>query len=465
MGDSALESSYADPTIGIVQFNILAEGGAGGRYGLELLALARKPVHTGQERSEYGERLRHFVRYLRRSLYVHEWFHILQAAHYPFVYLDAVRQWNLYQDACDGVRMLPAPTISMRLPMNPLIRQTIEQSQRAYHVRIDPVARSVDVSGTQSEYLERGDISEAQLLEEDASIFQYRVEIGAAGTGAGYQQWLWERSRYRVVFDYLRTLFGDSDRAVALLPILVRAAYQTTLPMTAFAYLAGWSVFTGKPDTEAPEEAYALCMSRLEKLPMEHGDMPALEQMAGDDKFHMITDSDLAELCAAAPRSHPLNGLVQIVLKRRKDSQYPSWWFKPFTLFDRSRLSEDESLSALTPPLTIIRLLDRGVPLGHQAMLPNMEIAPADLRSDKRMWPGGLLMALARKQLVLGMFTEAMDVYRHWCPHNDCVDRSALCKRWPFVPDDWTNCGFPNFLTTLTDRRVASPDILAKLGG
>jgi hypothetical protein len=79
-------------------------------------------------------------------------------------------------------------------------------------------------------------LTETDLLEEDASVFQYRTEIGTSGTGAGYSRWLKEKARYTMTFALLRRIFGAEDAFLALSP-LVRAAYSTTWPMTTFMAL------------------------------------------------------------------------------------------------------------------------------------------------------------------------------------------------------------------------------------
>lgn len=68
------------------------------------------------------------------------------------------------------------------------------------------------------------DLSESDLIEEDASIFQYKVEIGADGTGQGYARWLHEKHRYTMVFKFLSRLLGP-ENAYTALPPLVRADF------------------------------------------------------------------------------------------------------------------------------------------------------------------------------------------------------------------------------------------------
>src|SRR5262249_1119818 len=91
--------------------------------------------------------------------------------------------------------------------------------------------------------LRRGLIAEHDLVEEDATIFQYRALIGARGTGAGYRNWLRETRGYSHLFSILANRFGD-DAALNMLPMLTRIAFHTTRPMhtcaQVLATIVGW---------------------------------------------------------------------------------------------------------------------------------------------------------------------------------------------------------------------------------
>src|SRR5262249_505079 len=92
----------------------------------------------------------------------------------------------------------------------------------------------------------RGVLSEKDLIEEDATIFQYRVEVGGRGSGQSYRRWLAESSHYSSVFSFLSQYMSD-DEAFELLPPFVRASFWTTRPLESFAALLGTALLTG-PD-------------------------------------------------------------------------------------------------------------------------------------------------------------------------------------------------------------------------
>ncbi|RSM70086.1 hypothetical protein DMB66_09870 [Actinoplanes sp. ATCC 53533] len=380
--------------------------------------------------------------------FVHEWAHVLQAAAYPMLYLRAAREWAMMRSKWNHLAAHAAP-LPISLPLgvrwDPDVRRA--RQLETSPARIEIRGRRVQVVPATFDKFERGVLADNDLLEEDASIFQYRVERGGWGSGADYQRWVNDQSSYTSVFSFLRRHL-PLDTAYALIPIAARVAYRTTDPLTALAVMVGSVLIEGDQHIDEDNEDY---WEFLMGMAVDQVLAPADDAAAGwtrhvDVDAALLTKEQLARATEATSflpinplaRWNIADGCVDGLLRRPWHHVTPT-------------AGIDSATMRLLPPATIFELVDPPR-LGIQLSRAVGELPAVDgaQMTFAEVYP----MLLAQKMMsdVQAGGRGALRV----CPHTGCRfhDR-GLCEGYFPVPRQPQHCGFPGVFRALTGLTVS----------
>jgi len=443
--------SYADPAVGAVLVSF------------EIPDVDRERIvrDATARRDGYRDRLRKYAWRRMPSLLTHEWAHVLQVARYPLLHVRAARQVRLVGDRVLSTRRGDGP---VELP----VHWSIEERWRwgtlfeASFVKITVDEDGVSTRAVEPGALVRGGLRELDLVEEDATIFEYRVEIGSRGTGAGYRRWLLERAHYRALFYFLADLTSDDD-AINLIPVITRAAFATTRPMASLAAIvadlvhAGPGVLTSAfPDEDWDVWAEGFFLRRLRER---FGDA---DEAATD--FHVPALSDHQGVISpdrfrAMVERTPYLAASQLAMWSAQDGDLlPSVMRTPWRYIWRRGEGWDERLDRYQPPVITYRVRSAS---GVESTLIDasdaMREAVAPFDGDEAVKMSVLLAEILRaKQLLdVGLGLRAPLAV---CPHTACrFHGSGLCDGWLSIPaEDPDECDFPNWLAVTSGRTVTA---------
>jgi hypothetical protein len=408
------------------------------------------------------------------STWVHESHHFLQLLTFPFQYLQALRELltvtgllsALHGPYRDEVLTLDAS------PLPPEYSWTYFAPVRAWglaygdnELRVIGPATDADVPVQ----LSPSSVSEAALLEESTSIFEFQASHGEPGTGSAYRAWLSAGpSRYSAVFRWLARLWG-TEEAYAALPALVRAAFHTTEPCVAFALLLKARV---APARELGSEAYYVRALDLlaDLLPTlrEGTNYPAYTEPrpAPSDRPLFIRESDLDRWIAVEPRQ-----LVAVLagIYRRGLAQghfLTSDLFRPFESEVLGRLGR------LSPLMLVMSLrhpavLPRDTVGAVNPLVADLELPPEHVWSklggkDRPITYGDAVVQLQRMRAVGLALARVPLTIGHNCHHTECpLHKAGVCRWWTAIPRQWTECAFPAWFALETNHIVTTMGDLA----
>lgn len=442
-----------DPVTGCVHLTL---SGSGEEFG-ELVAGARtKPTDQVFKNGLFAYAHRTY-----RSLFRHEWAHILQLATYPTLYLRAARSARVAVGA--GMFLAGNPG---RYPL-PLRFQMDSEWEFSTMLSTIPFRTVVEEGGVRTEgvlsNVGRGILTERDLLEEDATIFQYRAEISGQGLGRAYRNWLRERPRYSRVFAFLARHLGKDDAALRLLPVMARAAFRTTRPLDSFLMLFGVIMHEGSDfftDISSDEDLEELFTADLErKLGTVAADELSIQSPETADPHRVIGVEAFRGLIARFPLQ-PIGPLADLDANGEpgKGGLAGEALRHPERFFDRRDPDPREDLLAYWPPAITVSLdhpdFPRGStllslsPLMHETQVPGLE------GTTYAEWGGSILKNRMIWQEVLAGATGA----NARCPHAACdYHGSGLCRGWMTIPTEAAECEFPSFFAATTKHRLEGP--------
>jgi hypothetical protein len=445
--------SYADPTVGAVFFNITPPERS--RAVDENIAAAQARRESDQAAREYPLRLAAYVDAHHRSLTFHEWCHILQALLYPGLFLRCTREMALATSILSAIRADPAAAVAPRLGLNDVLQEMWTAQLQPYRIDIGEDGEDHSAPAPPGGRRRPSDLTENDLLEDDACAFQYKAEIGAPGTGAGYAQWLSERRRYTMTFRLLARLLGQESAFVAL-PVLVRQAFSTTLPLPAFAAALAYTVREGRtlPQQLGPDTYLTMVRGALSRA-LEHG-LPE-PGLPADADPPLYLDAEAQRAMVERNPFHPLWPLAQRLWGEDGEvDQIGDLLLHPYRGLDRRRDTVDPALERYWPPLTVVRLLHPDVPLRDGVAIVSGEYA--DLACPfmpDLTYPTYLQTMLSQRYLAMSLATATYDTVAHNCHHAACPWYPAnLCRRWLKVPERLETCEFPEFARGATHRQL-----------
>lgn len=442
--------SYADPATGAVHLFLRGSDPAF----MELVADART------RKADYKSNLYRYVWRAHSSLLAHEWAHILQVVSYPFLFLRAARAGRVMIGPSVFLASNPGRhTLPLSLEMDNRWRESLMLSTVAFRAIFGE--RSVEFSLVEPGRIARGVLTELDMLEEDATVFQYRAGISAPGKGAAYRVWLRERPRYSRLFAILSQRLGDGD-ALRWLPILVRLAYHTTRPVEAFftslstLLLDGPDIYGDADITDIVEQALFDNLKR--SLGTLAADQLTIHRSELDDPPGVITPEvfrELAQRYTQLPVA-PLTSLNH----NGTDAQrgvVDEALRAPWRFFDRRQHRFDDRLIDYLPPAMVIRLDSIDFPAGSTliAFSPLLLKTPLPLAGAATYaeWTQEAL----RTRMVWKALLEGASGAHPRCPHGACTyHRSGLCHGWFPIPTELQNCSFPEFWTLATKHRLSA---------
>jgi hypothetical protein len=444
-------ASYADPVVGAVTLH------------LTVPQADFDAIHADAAyREGFFERLATYAWQKSPSLLSHEWAHIMQISAYPLLHLRAARQGRLVSGrvAALAAADVPAPL--------PVILAVNDEWRWSSLLETVPVWLRVQDDGilvkpVASLAPRRGTVRELDLVEEDATIFQYRVEVGSRGTGPGYRRWLVEDRRYSALFSFLAG-FMDDDDALQLIPVLCRLCFSTTRPLESLAVILGDIVQYGAglfttefPDDEWDIWAEEFFRGRLsERFGIAADTSFDITNSAMHDAQGMITPEQHAELAKSTPHlvaslfylwSAGEQGLLTAVLR------------SPWRFFGRRARRWDSRLDRYTPPVIIyqLRAEESGDRLTIVGSSETMRREPAPAVFDANLKMASMIYETLRAKFLVDATLGDIEPLSE-CPHKQCrFNRTMLCRGWFPLPADPVECEFPDWFAS-TSRRSVSPD-------
>ena len=395
-----------------------------------------------------------------RSLIAHEWAHVLQVASYPYLFLRAARQGremsgvSVFLEKNPGEWPLPLP-----VRMVDEWRDSRLLSQVPVRVRVldrEVAFEPVTTMGA----IVRGALTESDLIEEDAQIFQYRVEIGSRGNGAAYRRWLRERPRYSLVYNLLTRYLGV-EPAYRLLPLLVRLAFATTRPLEAFFRSFGMVYGNGLHELSSGWDSLDVVHQILERNLAERlgpvaADSLTMFRSELADPPGVIDERLMAQLLDRG-RQLPVSVLTQAHLDGGPDERgaITRILAEPWEYFPRRRPPVD-ALATFLPPGFVFR--PAGAAWGASVisvspLLSNTPFPPI-AGADYGQW----FVEVLRARRVWKAIHAGAAGANPGCAQDSCrFHGTGLCHGWFPFPKAVDDCAFPQFFTLTTKHDVA-PD-------
>jgi len=447
---TARAHSYVDSVSGCVHLTL-----RGGDAEFEELVRAAR---LGPREQSFKQDLYLYAWERHRHLVLHEWAHVLQLLSYPALYLRAVRGGKTMVAPAFYLSANPA---SYPLPLTFQMDEDWALSSLLSTVAVRAVVREdgVELKAVEDS-VRRGVLTERDLVEGDATVFQYRAEVAGRGLGRAFRRWLREQPRYTRLFSFLAIHFGD-DAALRLLPIMVRVAFRSTRPLDTFFGSFATIMHEGADFFERlemdDEELEELLFADLRS---KHGSVAAdklsMQSPEWEDPYGAIDPETFAEIVRRYPQL-PVAPLTKLDLEGEDDQRgvarealrYPE------RFFDRRKRSYDPRLQDYLPPAITIALDDPDFPQGSTLLalapvLGRTQVPGLDGISYSEMTSLWLKSRWVWREILSGKAGPNPK-----CPHLSCAYNSTgLCRGWIKVPSQPEACEFPDFFAQTTRHRV-----------
>lgn len=399
-----------------------------------------------------------------RSLMIHEWAHVLQLLSYPLLFLRSARAGRVMSGPAVYMAAHPG-RYSLPLQLELDERWRLSSMLGTIGFRADVAEDGVKLSPVESGIVARGTLTERDLIEEDATVFQYRAEIAGRGTGKAYRNWLRERPRYTRLFAFLARHFGD-DGALRALPVLVRVAYRTTRPIKSFfksfgTIIAerrrGWDLIADQDlDDEALEDIlFSNLRGHLGSVDVHELTMakPELDDPAS------IIDDQAFETLATSYQQLTISPLTDINLHGSEEQRgvVTEALRTPWRFFNRWSREVDSRLVDYLPPAITITLDDPTFPFGSSLLVISPLLDRTEFPLIKGHTYADWLNAVLKARMLWRVFPEGMVGDNTRCPHASCAYHpSGLCRGWMTIPAQAADCEFPGFFTTTTKHTLSA---------
>lgn len=444
--------SHFDTTLGSIFFNVPESGFP---EVMELLTSARKlRKKSSEKREEFIDLLMGWVRVEHYSLVAHERAHSIQALTHPALYLRCLREFSAISTIIYELRHAP-----QALPLPLALAETwgVDLNWPTYPLRL-AIAEDGSVEVIEVGDKPRpGDLSETDLLEDSASIFQYRAEIGSESSVGGYRRWLDEGRKYLYAktFNYVSTLLTPADAYTAI-PPLVMAAYETTWPLQGFASLLEMTLreAPAAPSEMGTDEYWRFLQEMLGRS-LEVGATPDPRRHLGEEREQRRIDrGSVAALVEEWPL-HPLSPIVALAwndteaLGRLRDAM-----LHPYRAFSRRERRAEDWLEPFSPPAIGFRMLGDAMGVGDTPLAISSVLIESGQPPAGESWPEYLLELMRLKAFVFAVATPFLRSLPHNCPHTDCkYHHLDMCHGWIHIPEQADACDFPEWLSRSAERR------------
>ncbi len=443
--DSKKKYSWADPAIGITHL-VVRGSTAEAKAFLDL-----------RPDEDYGLAMYQFALQRHPMILIHEWLHILQVASYPWLFIRAARAYHQLAAPFAAIRAnrgrldLPLQFVASREDADSRLLETIPVRIwiDAHAVRAEPVLTS----------LVRGVITEQDLVEEDATVAEYQIDVGGRGNGVSYRRWLTERPHYQRAFSLLSQHMSD-DAAFSVLPVLVRVAFRTNRPIAAFAGALGTVLLYG-PDTWLDPESTqiledGLTSNALNCFGIADDASTDFQSPAISDRPGFVTDDRFEQLVSAA--TFPVSPLSRWSLADDANGEGTPFLLRvlrqPWQHFGRRASQPSRTLLRYLPPGTTVELDDPDFPVGKTMFYVSPSVVSERPPGENGLTYGEVLIHMYQLRLVSNALMGEREP-RHTCPHDSCrVHASRLCRGWLPIPTRFQECDFPSFLEQMSKHRL-----------
>jgi hypothetical protein len=383
----------------------------------------------------------------------------MQVASYPYLLLRAARQAQITSAFLRELKEKPGP-IDLPLKLRPKPEWRDSQILDRLSVRV-----TFEDSGSQLEVLPegviaRGSITERDIVEQAAQIFQYQAEIGSRGNAMGYSRWLREPGRYTLAFGLVARQLG-AENAYRMLPVLTRVAFGTTIPLSAFAAAVAQCKMLPADlfDWESRDACGALLLNMLRRRwgTVDPGDV-RLSRPEVDDPQGVFPDDSLAALVPLLKKL-PTSLLSEADSHAAVDGRVTMSAFlnEPWRHWPRGAGPNGDAGNFL-PPGIVIQLFDDAFPSGASVMW----VSPLMSQTPFPDVAGGTyadwFRELYRARIATTSMLAPVSAPHPLCPHTGCrFHPTGLCRSWFPVPKSTSDeCLFPGWIRVTTGRDVSS---------
>ncbi len=453
--------SYVDSALSVAYFNISAADELEKKNEFDEAA----KLHD-INREEYLSRIQDislellFHKY--RTTYFHEWHHCLQNIFYPYRYLQSWRELsaalNLQSELRNANYDIPLPDIDFskaRLELPTPWRNTITYPSMVHCFDIDdngflsPAERDITD-------LRPNDLTLTDLIEDATSIFEYKIHIGAEGTGEGYRKWIRSGNKvYANTFRLLAKLIGVNDAYVAL-PPLVQLAFHTTWPMTAFInyanFLKNYKDRISSLSSLGIDFVYSTLFNKLASDELFPTGKPDINKPTQDDKALFISPLNYEQIVNET-QTHSIYLLASRYISLVQNNGYKilAALFHPY---DRDTLGV--LYDNFLPPVTAIRIHDSSFKARDSCFIVSKTLKDeATPFAPDISYSVYLPELIKRKDIAYSLCTDLNLLLEHNCHHFECpYYRTNICRRWTAIPKIYTNCGFPAWFRITTGKDI-----------
>jgi hypothetical protein len=418
---------------------------------------ARERGESPEHREEFINMVMSWIQAAHYPLMVHEWGHALQAISHPALYLRCLRE---YRAVWTVIGILRAERTPVSMPFTPSQPWGTELVWPTNPLRISVDGGFPQVGLAEEDWLLPRDLSEADLLEDAASVFQYKAEIGSQGSVEGYQRWLREpgHHHYSRTFNFLSKLLSPADAYVAL-PCLVMSAYLTNWPVNGFASLLAMTVReTPAPPARMGVDLYWKYLDDCLKAVMPVGACPDPRRALEEEGEHRIINQTGMLGLADEFSQHPLSPVVRLAWSDEANLQrIQEAILHPYRAFDRSERAAHGWVEAYQPPVTSFRVLG-DMRLRDTLLLFSPTLLGAegpDGEKGEEGWLSFLFDLINMKSFVFSAATPLLRSLPHNCDHQACpLHPYDMCRGWIHIPDRFEDCNFPDWLSRVALREV-----------
>ena len=410
-----------------------------------------------------------------RNPYVHEWGHVLQTIHHPYLYLRSIREVLTINTLLGQIRDAEETELPLKLAFHEDYINSLIMNTNLFRLDLSEVPA---IKLVQKRILTPGsrDISEIDLLEEDVSIFEFKVLKGEYSDGETYAQWLRSGPHYTIVFKLLSRLF-DAKTAYHALPALVCAAYRTTYPVTAFASLLEFMLRWPEKfnSLSHSKQYYAVLIDALmvtEALSINSFVKPVKykDQIAVDDSFEYVGPHSM-DYYLEEETSHPLHPIaLELWNLYRNKTLSADWFFEPFEYIKNDGNTVRNDFLNLQPPMMGVVYDSPDISPADYAYLLSPLYKGKFVHDYKKLghdveYAQYINHILTRKQIIWAISSNMQSRSPHVCIHKDCPYYATdLCKKFYNIPDRYKDCRFPKELNALTNRKLNTENkMLVKL--
>jgi len=470
--------SYADTTTGFLFFNFDAEFSE------------EDPAYIASQAAEWDSHreasisllVNHASQLLFRKYrlkYLHEWCHMLQMVWFPYRYVHTWKELTvavrLRQKLKESKQAASIGKINIMIEE---WRSLITSPAMVHPIRCIGGRVVIDAHDPDLKYLHPFDMTELDLVENFASVFEYKCRIHGHGDGSGYATWLADPANkaYSNVFWFLADLW-DEDFAYRLLPAIVQVSFYTDWVLNGFSELLTW-LLKFKPAYErmTSDELLEVLENKMTQLASANSTSGILIRDVSDLDLEPYENFSFAQtfiMRDASGTEHTVNSPTRATLLTNKfmssfvsrTDRHPLYLYahkyyssarehrsRRAALFHPYHTDTMKFLEREFPPVLKVIRLNAPNLKGRDTLL---QWAPGINQNSAYRWQLDSIMKV--KDTAWSLVTDINDLLPHQCHHAQCpYFRTNLCRRWSAIPRFYWHCGFPNWFS-ITYMQMIDP--------